>query len=523
MWARIDNVSDGELWETHRVLKAALVEFVRRKVSEQRQRAGYPEDLIKAAATALDPEALTIGFARRFATYKRANLIFSDMERLKRLLNNPQRPVQLVLSGKAHPADRPGQEILRHVHDASLLPELRGKILLIEDYDINVGRHLVQGVDVWLNNPRRPQEASGTSGQKVLLNGGLNCSVLDGWWAEAYDGLNGFAIGDGVTHVSIEEQDRRDGLSLFETLENNVVPLYYDRDESGRAAPLGRAHEAHDPHAGLAIQHRSHGHRLRAGVLHAGGGRAELRDAQVARTRIDRRDPGNSRAARCGNRRAHESGCNLHRVFSLHCVKEETMKKLVYGALSVLAFASFALVESKARATSPSTHAMNEKKPAAGGTMHQADLKNAMRKLWEDHIEYTRNFIISALAGLEDTNKVAERLLRNQDDIGDAIKPFYGDEAGKKLSGLLRDHILIAADIVKAAKASNNAGVEAGEKKWHANADDIAAFLAGANPSWKKTDADRHAVQAPRLHHDRGGLALEEGLARRHESVRRGA
>jgi hypothetical protein len=164
------------------------------------------------------------------------------------------------------------------------------------------------------------------------------------------------------------------------------------------------------------------------------------------------------------------------------------MKKLVYGALAVLAFGSFALVESKARATSPSTHAMNEKKPAAGGTMHQADLKNAMRKLWEDHIEYTRNFIISALAGLDDTNKVAERLLRNQDDIGDAIKPFYGDEAGKKLSGLLRDHILIAADIVKAAKASNNAGVEAGEKKWHANADDIAAFLAGANPGWKKAE-----------------------------------
>ena len=233
MWARIDNVSDAELWETHRVLKAALVEFVRRKVSEQRQRADYPEELVKAAATALDPDALTIGFARRFATYKRANLIFSDMERLKRLLCNPNRPVQLVFSGKAHPADRPGQEVLRSVHDATLLPELRDRVLLIEDYDINVGRHLVQGVDVWLNTPRRPQEASGTSGQKVLLNGGLNISVLDGWWAEAYDGLNGFAIGDGVTHVSIEEQDRRDGLSLYETLENHVVPLYYDRDDAG--------------------------------------------------------------------------------------------------------------------------------------------------------------------------------------------------------------------------------------------------------------------------------------------------
>jgi starch phosphorylase len=233
MWARIDNVSDAELWETHRVLKAALVEFVRRKVSEQRQRAGYPEELVKAASTALDPEALTIGFARRFATYKRANLIFSDMERLKRLLCNPSRPVQLVFSGKAHPADRPGQDILRGVHDASLIPELRDRVLLIEDYDINVGRHLVQGVDVWLNNPRRPQEASGTSGQKVLLNGGLNFSVLDGWWAEAYDGLNGFAIGDGVTHVSIEEQDRRDSQSLYDTLENKVIPVYYERDDQG--------------------------------------------------------------------------------------------------------------------------------------------------------------------------------------------------------------------------------------------------------------------------------------------------
>jgi starch phosphorylase len=233
MWARIGDVPDAELWETHRVLKAALVEFVRRRATEQRQRAGYPDDLIKAASSALDPEALTIGFARRFATYKRANLIFNDLERMKRLLCNPERPVQLLMSGKAHPADRPGQEVLRQVYEATFSPELRNRILFIEDYDINVGRHLVQGVDVWLNNPRRPQEASGTSGQKVLLNGGLNFSVLDGWWAEAYDGLNGFAIGDGVTHVSVEEQDRRDSRCLYETLENLVVPLYYERDDQG--------------------------------------------------------------------------------------------------------------------------------------------------------------------------------------------------------------------------------------------------------------------------------------------------
>jgi starch phosphorylase len=233
MWARINNVPDAELWETHRTLKADLVHFIRRVVAAQRRRAAYPDELVRAAETAFNPDALTIGFARRFATYKRASLIFHDMPRLTRLITSHERPVQLVFAGKAHPADRPGQDVLRRVHEAMMLPELQGRIMFVEDYDINVGRHLVQGVDVWLNNPRRPQEASGTSGQKVLLNGGLNFSVLDGWWAEAYDGLNGFAIGDGITHVSVEEQDRRDGASLYETLENLIVPLYYERDDTG--------------------------------------------------------------------------------------------------------------------------------------------------------------------------------------------------------------------------------------------------------------------------------------------------
>jgi glycogen phosphorylase len=233
MWARIDTIPDAELWETHRVLKAALVHFVRRRVSEQRRRNEYPEEFVSAATTALDPEALTIGFARRFATYKRASLIFSDLPRLKRLLTDAKRPVQLVFSGKAHPADRPGQEVLRQVHDATLTGDLKNHVIFVEDYDINVGRHLVQGVDVWMNNPRRPQEASGTSGQKALLNGGLNFSVLDGWWAEAYDGLNGFAIGDGITHVSVDEQDRRDAASLYDQLENVIIPTYYERDDQG--------------------------------------------------------------------------------------------------------------------------------------------------------------------------------------------------------------------------------------------------------------------------------------------------
>jgi glycogen phosphorylase len=240
MWARINGVPDAELWETHRTLKADLVHFIRRVVSEQRRRAGYPEDLVRSAETALDPDVLTIGFARRFATYKRANLILGDTQRLIKLVTDSTRPVQLVFAGKAHPADRPGQELLRRVHEATLMPELRGRVMLIEDYDINVGRHLVQGVDVWLNNPRRPQEASGTSGQKVLLNGGLNFSVLDGWWAEAYDGLNGFAIGDGTVHVNTDEQDRRDSESLYRTLENEVIPLYYERDEHD--VPRGWVH-----------------------------------------------------------------------------------------------------------------------------------------------------------------------------------------------------------------------------------------------------------------------------------------
>jgi glycogen phosphorylase len=232
MWAKINKIEDAELWETHRTLKALLVHFVRRAVAEQRSRAGYPEDLVRQADTVLDPDALTIGFARRFATYKRGNLILSDVALIKRLITDPKRPVQLVFAGKAHPADRPGQDLLRRVHETTLDPAYRGRVVFVEDYDINVGRHLVQGVDVWLNNPRRPQEASGTSGQKVLLNGGLNLSILDGWWAEAYDGLNGFAIGSGDVHVRVDEQDRRDAEALYRTLETEIIPLYYDRDEN---------------------------------------------------------------------------------------------------------------------------------------------------------------------------------------------------------------------------------------------------------------------------------------------------
>ena len=188
---------------------------------------------IAALRRALGPDALTIGFARRFATYKRANLLLHDLEIIASLVNDPRRPVQLVFAGKAHPQDGPGKAVLRDIAQLGRDPRFAGKILFVEDDDIDVGRHLVQGVDVWLNNPRRPLEACGTSGQKVVLNGVLNLSVLDGWWAEAYDGLNGFAIGMGETHRSSEVHDRRDAEALLTVLRDQVIPMYFERDRDG--------------------------------------------------------------------------------------------------------------------------------------------------------------------------------------------------------------------------------------------------------------------------------------------------
>jgi starch phosphorylase len=233
VWANINGAHDGELWEAHQVLKSRLVDFVRRRAVRQAQRRGEPPEVVEAARRVLGADALTIGFSRRFATYKRADLILSDLDRLARLFANPAAPVQLVYAGKAHPHDEPGKRLLREIACLGRDPRFAGRIAFVEDYDINVARHLVQGVDVWLNTPRRPLEASGTSGQKVVLNGGLNLSVLDGWWAEAYDGSNGFAIGRGETHSSAEVQDRRDAAALYQVLEEEVIPLYYDRDGQG--------------------------------------------------------------------------------------------------------------------------------------------------------------------------------------------------------------------------------------------------------------------------------------------------
>jgi glycogen phosphorylase len=233
MWREIYKVDPGELWETHYSLKNLLLQFVRRRVSRQCRRRGESDEAVEMARNLLDPNVLTIGFARRFATYKRADLVLTDLERLYKMLNDPSRPIQLIFAGKAHPADEPGKRLIRKIANLRHDPRIAGRIVFVEDYDINVCRHLIQGVDVWLNNPRRPLEASGTSGQKVVLNGGLNLSVLDGWWAEAFDGQNGFAISRGHSHVSDEIGDRRDAESLYKVLEDQVVPLFYDRDSDG--------------------------------------------------------------------------------------------------------------------------------------------------------------------------------------------------------------------------------------------------------------------------------------------------
>ncbi len=232
-WEGIENIDDGELWETHLSLKSRLIEFVRFRAVEQAERRRESDASLQRFARILSPDALTIGFARRFATYKRANLILSDIEKLASMTNDPKRPLQFVFAGKAHPRDDPGKQVLQQIVRLMRDAKFANNFVFVEDYDINVGRHLVQGVDVWLNNPRRPLEASGTSGQKVVLNGGLNLSVLDGWWAEAYDGLNGFGIGTGRTHLNENIHDTRDSEDLYRVLREEVIPLYYKRDVDG--------------------------------------------------------------------------------------------------------------------------------------------------------------------------------------------------------------------------------------------------------------------------------------------------
>ncbi|HET7726071.1 MAG TPA: alpha-glucan family phosphorylase [Candidatus Limnocylindrales bacterium] len=232
-WERIERIPGRDLWEAHQRQKLELAIFARGRLRSQFARHGEAPMTLEELETVLDPEALTIGFARRFATYKRAGLLFSDVDRLARLVWDPVRPVQIIFAGKAHPADRPGQGVIQDIFGRSRSQKLRGRVFIIEDYDIRIARFLVQGVDVWLNNPRRPLEASGTSGMKAAANGVPNLSVLDGWWDEGWDGQNGWAIGGRDTNPDEGAQDWSDALDLYRILEEEVVPAYYERDEQG--------------------------------------------------------------------------------------------------------------------------------------------------------------------------------------------------------------------------------------------------------------------------------------------------
>ncbi len=233
MWAEVVDLDPAALWRVRQRLKAQSVRFVRRRVRQQLDRQEASPTDMAGSGELLDAHALTIGFARRFASYKRATLIFHDLERLERLLSQPDRPVQLVFAGKAHPADQAGQALIQTIHQLSHEPRFRGRILFVEDYDMALGRALTRGVDVWLNNPRRPLEASGTSGQKAAMNGILNLSVLDGWWPEGFDGGNGWAIGGERSYGDEARADAADADELYDLLEREVVPLYYARDERG--------------------------------------------------------------------------------------------------------------------------------------------------------------------------------------------------------------------------------------------------------------------------------------------------
>ncbi len=231
IWRRVSDIPDEKLWNTHQSLKRKLVEFVRKRVRVQRERNGETPDRIRAASTLLDPEVLTIGFARRFATYKRALLIFRDLERLRTIIKRTDRPIQFIFAGKSHPRDEGGKRLIQQLYRIIQEPDFEGKVVFVEDYDTNVARHLVQGVDVWLNNPLRPLEASGTSGQKVPPNGGVNLSVLDGWWCEGYNGKNGWAIGPEIEDGTPEVQDEVDIKSLYSILDQQVIPLYYAKPD----------------------------------------------------------------------------------------------------------------------------------------------------------------------------------------------------------------------------------------------------------------------------------------------------
>ena len=232
-WKRIKNIPNDRLWQVHLERKQKLIEIIKENTTNRLRRAGVSYEEVKEIVSGLNANDLIIGFARRFATYKRATLIFNDIERITEILNDSERPVKLVFAGKAHPADKPGQDLIKYIHELSMKPQFKGKIFLLENYNIAMSRYLVSGVDVWLNTPRRPMEASGTSGQKASVNGVINFSVLDGWWAEGYDQTNGWNIGTNKEFSSYQEQDSADSESIYRTLENKIIPMFYDKNEHG--------------------------------------------------------------------------------------------------------------------------------------------------------------------------------------------------------------------------------------------------------------------------------------------------
>ena len=233
IWEKINTIPDEKLWKAHQERKVKLLNLAKKNITTRLKNNGINYEDIKEITSKLNPNALTIGFARRFATYKRATLIFKDLERITQILNDEEKPVQLIFAGKAHPKDIEGQNLIKRIHEISMMPQFKGKIILLENYNIGIARHLISGVDVWLNNPRRPMEASGTSGEKASVNGVINFSILDGWWAEGYNMKNGWAIGTQEEYDSYEEQDIADSESIYNILENKIIPAYYNKDKNG--------------------------------------------------------------------------------------------------------------------------------------------------------------------------------------------------------------------------------------------------------------------------------------------------
>jgi starch phosphorylase len=256
-WKGPEQIPNAEIWRVHERRRSRLVTWARSRVKEQMIRAGAPPTEVEKAEEILDPEALTIGFARRFATYKRGTLLFRDPERLAKILANAKGPVQILYAGKAHPRDNAGKQFIQTIHKMSRDNRFRNRIIFLEDYDIVVARYLVQGVDVWLNTPRRPMEASGTSGMKAAANGVLNCSILDGWWCEGYDGTNGWAIGRGEEYTDLDYQDDVESRALYDLLEKQIVPLFYDRTADNLPREwIRRMKRAMATSAGLFSTHR---------------------------------------------------------------------------------------------------------------------------------------------------------------------------------------------------------------------------------------------------------------------------